>query len=783
MNRELTRKRSRYHSHKIDKFLLQEYEHRKKEIQLLLIGLPNSGKNTFCKQMRLHFGDGFPVSYRNEMKPTILANTTDAIAMVLEYMKDANISFSDILAHKLQEYLVNSRSENGWITKDFIIFDEKYTTNSNHIDYHILKRQESSFKSKVNHDAEHFTYPYYDDPHANYFNHHHNCITISSSLPSFTISTSLSPSFNESIQSTSQQYLSNTNNPLNKIHDFTMDTYNSCIHSSFNTTTTTTTTTTATTTTSTMPTNTTTTTTTIMPINTTNTTMSSSSSSTTDNNNIANTDSITDSIVEKFLYYVHENNSIPPSVLKKFESIIGIKSIDNWQNIIENKTLLHYLIHVLLQSGIDNWSSFLMYQSTPPPAPTTLPPISVEDEFLDYIVTSDSCDTSEEGDDDDDGDDNERDDIESGLVNSSNCSLARTLVRSSSDIVDIDEFINYNEDDDDDDDEEEKRNNLNEDWDHLADLKTEDGLVYKSIRKLSINTKRINKNLDHNSRLESGNLPYLNRNYIELNSNFNLLEFSIDQLTNMNYSEHKISLNSLQIIMKIITDQCEFRNAFLQYYPILSQKTYAGSYFIKCVDRIIQDDYIPTLQDLLIMKQSSKAVRESLITIGTITLRTINLGEHSEHLNKQFHYFESVNMILFFISLEDVYRFTYVQGNKFVNHQTFKLFEDIVNSPDLTKKDILVFLNKYDILKSIISPVNNDTTQITINKEDDKTDWNIFIQMIKSYLIELHNHATMKGSHLYFHIICSLDIDKMKWIIKDSIRTILEINRKRHLIF
>ncbi|VDO47347.1 unnamed protein product [Schistosoma margrebowiei] len=686
--------------------------------------------------MRLHFGDGFPVSYRNEMKPTILANTTDAIAMVLEYMKDANISFSDILAHKLQEYLVNSRSENGWITKDFIIFDEKYTTNSNHIDYHILKRQESSFKTKVNHDTEHFTYPYYDDPHAKYFNHHHhhNCITISSSLPSFTISTSLSPSFNESIQSTSQQYLSNTNNPLNKIHDFTMETYNSCIPSSFNTTSTTTTTTTpATTTICTMHTS------------TTNTTISSSSTTTTDNNNnnIANTDSITDSIVEKFLYYVHENNSIPPSVLKKFESIIGIKSIDNWQNIIENKTLLHYLIHVLLQSGIDNWSSFLMYQSTPPPAPTTLPPISVEDEFLDYIVTSDSCDTSEEGDDDDDdGDDNERDDIESGLVNSSNCSLARTLVKSSSDIIDIDEFINYNEDDDDEDDdeEEEKRNNLNEDWNHLADFKTEDGFIHKSIRKLSINTKRRNK--------KSGNLPYLNRNYIELNSNFNLLEFSIDQLTNINYSEHKISLNSLQIIMKIITDQCEFRNAFLQYYPILSQKTYAGSYFIKCVDRIIQDDYIPTLQDLLIMKQSSKAVRESLITIGSITLRTINLGEHSEHLNKQFHYFESVNMILFFISLEDVYRFTYVQGNKFVNHQTFKLFEDIVNSPDLTKKDILVFLNKYDILKSIISQINNDTTQITINKEDDKT-----------------------------------DIDKMKWIIKDSIRTILEINRKRHLIF
>lgn len=56
--------------------------------------------------MRLHFGDGFPVSYRNEMKPTILANTTDAIAMVLEYMKDANISFSDILAHVSESIFV-----------------------------------------------------------------------------------------------------------------------------------------------------------------------------------------------------------------------------------------------------------------------------------------------------------------------------------------------------------------------------------------------------------------------------------------------------------------------------------------------------------------------------------------------------------------------------------------------------------------------------------------------------------------------------------------------------
>ncbi|TNN07810.1 Guanine nucleotide-binding protein alpha-4 subunit [Schistosoma japonicum] len=725
MNKGFTRKRSRYHSHKIDKFLIQEYEHRKKEIQLLLIGLSNSGKNTFCKQMRLHFGDGFPVAYRNEMKSIILANITDAIAMVLEYMKEENITFSDILAHKLQEYLVNSRSENGWITKDFIIFDEQYktTNDSNNTPEQIVKHSKSTLNIKLHNKTDQLLVH-----HSLNDNH---CITTHCNLPCIASLTKLTIPSTEFIQSNSQYYVTNPK-----------------LHQSIN-------------------------------------------------SSISNTESITDSIVEKFLYYVHENNSIPPSVLKKFESIIDVKSIDNWQNIIKDKNVLHHLINILLQSGIDNWSAFLMHQSTPPPIPTTLPPISVEDELLDYIVTSDGCDSSEEtdedddNDDDDDDDDDDVDDNESGLVNTSN-SLVRTLVGNTS----ISEgLINYNHDDAnaDDDDNKEIKYNEDEDWDnymnYLPNVRTEDVTDNKPNRKISVSARRKHKDGDH-SKSESIQ-PNIKSNYVELSSNFNLLEFSIDQLSERNYTEHKISLRSLQIIMKIITDQIEFRKVFIEYLPILTQRSYAGSYFIKCLDRIIQDDYVPTLQDLLIMKQTSKAVKESLLSIGSITLRTINLGEYSEHkqLNKQFHYFESVNMILFFISLEDVYRYSRtVEGNKMFDHQTFKLFEEIVNSPDLTRKDIVVYLNKYDVLKSIITPTINDVNNMATNKTvHEKTidviDWNKFIEKIKSYLMVLRNNANIKGPRLLFHVICALDIDKMKWIMKDTLRTIIELNRKRHLIF
>ncbi|CAH8857498.1 unnamed protein product [Trichobilharzia szidati] len=751
MNKGFTRKRSRYHSHKIDKFLLQEYEHRKKEIQLLLVGLPNSGKNTFCKQLRLHFGDGFPTSYRIEMKPTILANTTDAIALVLEYMKDSGLIFSDILAHRLQEYLVNSRSENGWITKDFILFEPECNTNNNN-NYSVLKRQQSPTKAKRSE-------PMGPRSGSNYQSHSSSLVNHCSMIMTNTISPELAAKKSFISPEPTQPGLNDALKVANNSNS------ESC-GSSFQ-----------------------------LPLNPVNNT----------NANCKNTESITDSIVERFLHYVDEHNSIPPSVLKKFESIIDVKSLDNWQSIIQDKATLHHLIHILLQSGIDNWSSFLMQGSTPPPAPTTLPPVSVEDELLDYIVTSESLDTSEEG--DEDYDEEEKDGVDEGKVKdresewtTSSNSLERTLVKSNSSTGEICDMANFSDENGDENNEDSEQ----DDWDncinHLADLRTGDGLNTKTNSRLLNNNKLKNKGRDHVK--STSGTSHMKANYVELNSNFNLLEFSIDQLpASANCSEHKISLRSLQIIMKIITDQVEFRKAFIDFLPILSHKSYAGSYFIKCVDRIIQDDYVPTLQDLLIMKQSSKAVRESLISIGSINLRTINLGEQSEHLNKRFHYFESVNMIIFFISLEDVYRFTTIEENKMTDHQTFKLFGDIVNSPDLARKEIIVFLNKVDVIKSVVSQTNNnnnnsnsnnskniDNDAMPIDKDGenraDSTNWTVLIEEIKSCLTELRNNAKIRvSSHLYFHVTCALDIDEMKWITKDCLRTIFELNRRRHLIF
>ncbi|KAF8571331.1 hypothetical protein P879_00765 [Paragonimus westermani] len=108
------------------------------------------------------------------------------------------------------------------------------------------------------------------------------------------------------------------------------------------------------------------------------------------------------------------------------------------------------------------------------------------------------------------------------------------------------------------------------------------------------------------------------------------------------------------------------------------------------------------------MRQPSNAIRETLTLIGSTAVRTVDLAEQSHYLHKHLHYFESVDTVMFIVSLSN---------RLFSSHQTeaeseleasVRLFETIVTSPHMLKKDFIVFLNKLDLLRSEIEEASSD---------------------------------------------------------------------------
>ncbi|VDL89680.1 unnamed protein product [Schistocephalus solidus] len=107
---------SSFRSFRIDQQLMADQEGRNKDIQLLFLGGQNSGKNTMIKQLRIHFGDGFPTKVRKNFVQVLLANLADAVCFVLEEMRNNDKEFSDPYAKaEIAKELLVSQPDEGFV--------------------------------------------------------------------------------------------------------------------------------------------------------------------------------------------------------------------------------------------------------------------------------------------------------------------------------------------------------------------------------------------------------------------------------------------------------------------------------------------------------------------------------------------------------------------------------------------------------------------------------------------------------------------------------------------
>ncbi|CAL8096126.1 unnamed protein product [Calicophoron daubneyi] len=628
MNKTHSAKPSKFRSIRIDRSLQQEHEHRKRELQLLLVGLTQSGKNTLCKQLRIHYGDGFPQASRVELIPTVLANLADAVALVLDSMTTLRIEFADNTISELANHLIDCRPKDGFLSDYFL----NCSTNPFSTD------QENDKDSSKNGILD------------------ENLVIQPNSFSKDIIINS--PQLNP-------RGLTDMDNILPCDTPKVVNTYPE-----------------------------------------------------------QQTDDDSMCLQDTLLKILNSGGEvIPPSLMKKLELLAEPSIITELRNSLSDKSKLHSLIVQLFGDKFDGLKGDLV-RDTPPPSPRSPPPSTFEDELLDCLVIRPACDLSDD------------------TSTSSSTSVSnREQDNGSSD-------------------------------ENSCEQPVTDGIVGE------LPTTPVGQNrmyLTRTSRTYDSNLariPFRSSKYSRTRSVANC---SISDLINQLKMDRGRPFQSSKIILKMITEQPEFQEAVKSKELVLKKLTYADSYFIRHVDRIIQEDYIPTLQDILVMRQPSKAVRETELHIGTINLRTIDLAEQGKYLHKHLHYFESVNTVLFLVSLSDCMRTALNSSAKNELEKTVELFETLLFSPHMFKKDFVVFLNKVDLLKKAIHEASLDIISSVDTEEVDS-----FINTVKQRLLASKNKTDAKGGRITFHVTCALDVDQMKVVLHDCLRGICDSNRKRY---
>nr|KAI8769672.1 G protein alpha-a subunit [Biomphalaria glabrata] len=90
-------------SKSIDQLLDEDREKREREIQILILGAPATGKSTFIKQFRLHYGDRFPQSERRTFHDQIHQNVAFSLVHLMDHMERLGLKFHGPSVQKLAE--------------------------------------------------------------------------------------------------------------------------------------------------------------------------------------------------------------------------------------------------------------------------------------------------------------------------------------------------------------------------------------------------------------------------------------------------------------------------------------------------------------------------------------------------------------------------------------------------------------------------------------------------------------------------------------------------------
>lgn len=125
-------------------------------------------------------------------------------------------------------------------------------------------------------------------------------------------------------------------------------------------------------------------------------------------------------------------------------------------------------------------------------------------------------------------------------------------------------------------------------------------------------------------------------------------------------------------------------------------------YFMKNLDRIVDPEYIPTVNDVLNARQKTLGVVEMRVEQFDHVFRFLDVGGQRNERKKWIHHFDDVTAIIYVAAMSD-YNQNCVEDNK-TNRmvEALNIFESVVNNPVFKKTPLILLFNKTDMFKQKI---------------------------------------------------------------------------------
>ncbi|OAF66714.1 Adenylate cyclase-inhibiting G alpha protein [Intoshia linei] len=184
----------------------------------------------------------------------------------------------------------------------------------------------------------------------------------------------------------------------------------------------------------------------------------------------------------------------------------------------------------------------------------------------------------------------------------------------------------------------------------------------------------------------------------------------------------------------------------------------SAEYYFNSIDRIGQENYLPTINDILRTRVKTTGIVEIKFTYNDLNFRLFDVGGQRSERKKWIHCFEGVSAILFIAALNEYDM--YLAEDRHTNRMTesLSLFNSIIKNKWFHETALILFLNKIDLLKEKYqkSPIKTFYENYNGTTFDDATEF--FTNMF----LELRDKQNTR-KQIYVHLTCATDTKNIEF--------------------
>eukprot|EP00484_Ammonia_sp_Unknown_P000993 CAMPEP_0197020374 /NCGR_PEP_ID=MMETSP1384-20130603/1136_1 /TAXON_ID=29189 /ORGANISM="Ammonia sp." /LENGTH=388 /DNA_ID=CAMNT_0042447983 /DNA_START=31 /DNA_END=1197 /DNA_ORIENTATION=+ len=199
----------------------------------------------------------------------------------------------------------------------------------------------------------------------------------------------------------------------------------------------------------------------------------------------------------------------------------------------------------------------------------------------------------------------------------------------------------------------------------------------------------------------------------------------------------------------------------------------SSKYFWDKIDEVIADGFVPSEEDMLLVRYRTTGVIDQKFTIKKNVFHIFDVGGQKSERKKWIHCFESVTAVIFVVSLScyDEVMFEDEGVNSMVD--SLQLFNNVCNDEWFVKTSMILFLNKKDLFAVKLG----DNKPITLCPEfqdysGDATSFDETTTYIKNAFVQKNKSPDDKS--IFTHLTCATDQNNVEKVFNDVQHIIIE---------